>query len=314
VALLASKLAPPDPAHATVLRPRLLALLTRQVERSPLTLLSGPAGSGKTVLADSWRQSHGTASPVGWLTLDEYDDDPATFWSYVVESLSGAGVHLSEVPAMVAGEPPPGWLVPRVAADVASSPRPVVLVLDDADHITDRSIIAGLDLLVRRAGNRLRLLMCARADPLLPLHRYRVAGTLSEIRSDELSFTPEETLELLTAVGVPATAEVARALCAETQGWAVGLRLAAAPLKQGVPPEQLVTSLARDDGSVAQYLFAEVLEGQPPSVRRVLLRTSVTPELWPDLVDRLCRRRNVRRILAGLAHVRCRAASSAGCS
>ncbi len=87
------------------------------------------------------------------------------------------------------------------------------------------------------------------------------------------------------------TAEVARALCAETQGWAVGLRLAAAPLKQGVPPERLVTSLAHDDGSVAQYLFAEVLEGQPASVRRVLLRTSVTPELWPDLVDRLCGRR-----------------------
>src|SRR5688572_15738083 len=203
---------------------------------------------------------------------------------------------------MVAGEPPPGWLVTRLAADVASWARPVVLVVDDAYHITDRSIVAGLDLLVRNAGNRLRLVMCGRADPQLPLHRYRLAGTLSEIRSDELSFTPDETRELLTAMGVPVSLEVARDLCAETQGWAVGLRLAAAPLKQGVPPERLVTSLARDDGSVAQYLFAEVLEGQPASARRVLLRTSVTAELWPDLVDRLCGRRNVRRALAGLAH------------
>ena len=301
-ALLASKLVPPDPAHATVLRQRLLGELTADMQRSPLTLLSGPAGSGKTVLAASWRQTQGSGRPVGWLSLDDYDDDPATFWSYVVEALSRAGVQLSEVPALVPGESPPGRLISRLVSDVASCARDVVLVLDNAHHITDRSIIAGLDLLVRHAGNRLRLVMCARADPLLPLHRYRLAGTLSEIRSDELSFTPDETRELLTAMGVPVTVEVARALCAETQGWAVGLRLAAAPLKKGWPPERLVTSLARDDGSVAQYLFAEVLADQPASVRRVLLRVSVTPELWPDLVDRLCGRPNIRRVLAGLAH------------
>src|SRR4029453_2694846 len=111
----------------TVLRQRLLAVLTRHVQRSPLILLSGPAGSGKTVLADSWRRSQGAGRPTGWLTLDEYDDDPATFWSYVVEGLSGAGVHLTEVPAMVAGEPPPSWLVPRLAADIASCARPGAL-------------------------------------------------------------------------------------------------------------------------------------------------------------------------------------------
>src|SRR3712207_1598520 len=144
--------------------------------------------------------------------------------------------------------------------------------------------------------------VCSSYLPLLPLHRYRLAGTLSEIRGDQLAFTPDETRELLAAMGVPVTAEVAQALCAEAEGWAVGLRLAAAPLKQGVPPERLVTSLAHDDGSVAQYLFAEVLEGQPASIRRVLLRTSITPQLWPDLVDRLCGRRNTRRVLAGLAH------------
>src|SRR4051794_29752962 len=301
IALLASKLSPPDPAQATVLRPRLLALLTRDVHRSPLTLLSGPAGSGKTVLASSWLQDQDTRQPVGWLTLDDYDDDPATLWSYVVEALSAAGVQLSETPTLVAGEPPSGPLIPQLAADLASCARPVVLVLDNADHITDRSIVAGLDLLIRQAGSRLRLVLCARADPVLPLHRYRLAGTLSEIRTDQLGFTPDETRELLAAMGVPVTPAVARDLCAETQGWAVGLRLAAAPLKQGVPPERLVTSLAHDDGSVAQYLFAEVLADQPASVRRVLLRASVTSELWPDLVDRLCGRRNVRRALAELA-------------
>ena len=118
--LLASKLAPPARAHATVLRQRLLALLTREVQRSPLTLLSGPAGSGKTVLASSWQQSQGTGRPIGWLTLDEYDDDPATFWSYVSEALSGIGVHLSEASAQVPGRAPPERLSPAPPAATAS--------------------------------------------------------------------------------------------------------------------------------------------------------------------------------------------------
>jgi LuxR family maltose regulon positive regulatory protein len=128
-------------------------------------------------------------------------------------------------------------------------------------------------------------------------------GTLAEIRTEELGFTPEETQDLLSALDAPVAADTAAALSAETQGWAVGLRLAAAPLKQGVPAEELFASLARDDGSIAQYLFAEVLAGQPASVRRILLRISVTSELWPDLVDRLCGRPNVRRVLAGLVHL-----------
>jgi LuxR family maltose regulon positive regulatory protein len=283
-------------------RPRLVGLLTRELQHSPLTLLSGPAGSGKTVLAASWWKSQGMGRPVAWLTLDYLDEDPATFWNYVVKALVGAGVPLSDVTELAAGEPPPPWLVPRLASEIGSLPRPVVLIVDNADHITNREIVAGLDVLVTNAGRSLRLVLCSRADPPLPIHRYRLAGTLGEIRTDELAFTAEETRELIAAAGVPVTAEVARDLRAETEGWAVGLRLATGPLKRGVPPERLVTALAHDDGSVAQYLFAEVLEVQPASVRRDLLRTSVTAELWPDLVDRLCGHRNVRRVLAGLAH------------
>ncbi|MGY1622936.1 LuxR C-terminal-related transcriptional regulator [Geodermatophilus sp. SYSU D00965] len=284
-----------------MLRRRLVSQLSRAVQRSPLTLLSGPAGSGKTVLASTWRQTQDDGRPVAWLTLDDYDDDPATFWNYVVGAMTAAGVPCPGLPALVPGESPPTSFVPQLAAHVAALPRPVVLVVDDADHVTDRTITTGLDLLVRHGGSRLRLVLCARADPLLPLHQYRLAGTVSEIRGDELAFTPDETRDLLSAMGVPVSPEVAGALCAEAQGWAVGLRLAAAPLKQGASPEHLVTWLSRDDGSVAQYLFAEVLQRQPASVRRFLLRVSVTAECWPDLVDRLCGRPIGRRVLAGLA-------------
>src|SRR4051794_3453397 len=205
-ALLASKLTPPDAAHATLSRPRLLSVLTREVQRAPLTLLSGPAGSGKTVLATGWWQAQAAGRPLGWLNLDEYDDEPATFWRYAIEALSAAGVRSSDVPTLVAGEPPPGWLIPRLAADIAACARPVVLVLDNADHITDRSIVAGLDLLVRQAGIRLRLVLCARADPPLPLHRYRLAGALAAIRGDQLNFPPAEAPDLLAGVGGPVAA------------------------------------------------------------------------------------------------------------
>ena len=233
------------------------------------------------------------------MTLDDYDDDPVTFWGYVTEALARAGVGLVRP---VPGESLPVTFVPRLAAALMARPAPVVLIVDNADHITDRRIIAALDLLIRNAGERLRLVLCGRADPQLPLHAYRLAGCLAEIRSAELAFTARETGELLAAANVSATPEVAAALCEQTEGWAVGVRLAVAPLKQGMAPEDLLASLLNDDGGVTQYLFEEVLRDQPAAVRRFLLRVSVTDELWPDLVERLAGRINGRRILAELAH------------
>jgi LuxR family maltose regulon positive regulatory protein len=300
-AALSGKLIPPELANATVPRSRLLTLLTHAVQRSPLTLLSGPAGSGKTTLATTWQRSQPAGSTVGWLTLDEYDDDPATFWTYVIEALAAAGVDMTGLARPVTGEILPPSVIPLLAMQVFAHSRPVVLVIDQADHLSTRSILAGLDLLLRNSGHRLHLVMCGRADPALPLHQYRLGGTISEIRAAQLAFTPEETRELFRAGGVPISPEVARGLCEQAEGWAVGLRLAVAPLKQGVDPGQLVTSLAHDDGSVAQYLFAEVLQDRPASLRRFLMRISVTAELEPELLSRLSGRPHSERILAGLA-------------
>jgi len=296
IAVLAAKLAPPPLGHAPVDRPRLFEVLQREVQRTPVTLLSGPAGSGKTVLAATWmRRAEGR--PVAWLTLDDGDDDPAVFMSYLAGALSGAGVDVSGPSA--AGDR--AGFFGRLTVALLEQPRPVCLILDNADHLIDPRVLEGLDLLVRHAGRRLRLILCARADPQLPLHQYRVAGTMSEIRSDQLAFTPEETRELLRHLGAPVPAAVGEALCERTEGWAVGVRLAAAPLKAGMDPEELIASLAQDDGSVAQYLFEEVLKNQPAPVRRFLLQISVTAELWPELVDRLSGHRTGRRMLASLA-------------
>ena len=118
VALLTGKLIPPDVAPATVLRPRLVALITRAAQHSALTLLSGPAGSGKTTLAASWLRAQPAGAPIGWVTLDAYDDDPATFWTYVLAALAGAGVDVSGVARPVPGEPLPPSVLPGLAMAV----------------------------------------------------------------------------------------------------------------------------------------------------------------------------------------------------
>ncbi|MGY1753497.1 LuxR C-terminal-related transcriptional regulator [Blastococcus sp. SYSU D01042] len=299
--LLAGKFSPASLGRPTSHRPRLLAALSRAVVDAPLTLISGCAGAGKTTLAADWRNGRSAGRRVGWLTLDAYDDDPATFWSYAVEALARTGAELAGVGRPVPGQSLPPSFVPRLAAALMAEPRPVVLVVDNADHLADRQITGAIDLLVRNAGERLRLVLCARSDPQLPLHSYRLAGTLAEIRSADLAFTAEETLDLLTAAGVAVEPATAATLCALTEGWAVGLRLAVAPLRQGTTPEALVAALVEDEGSVAQYLVEEVLRDQPAGVRRFLLRISVTDELWPDLVDRLGGRPHGRRVLASLA-------------
>ncbi|WP_457003155.1 LuxR C-terminal-related transcriptional regulator [Geodermatophilus sp. SYSU D00814] len=297
-AVLPAKLSPPLLGFAPLSRPRLLRALSHGVSAGPVTLVAGPAGSGKTVLAASWVQAN-RGLPVAWLSLDPADDSPPTFRAALLAALDRAGVDLpggAGLPAPGA----PGWPVPLAAA-LASRRRQVVLVVDDADALTSRALTGALDLLVRHAGARLRLVLCARADPLLPLHRYRLDDRLTEIRTDQLAFTAEETGGLLASLGTPVPAGVAAALQRETEGWATALRLTAAPLARGVDPARLLTALTTEDGGVAQYLTAEVLDHQPAAVRRFLLRVSATRELWPGLVDALAGRPGGGRVLASLA-------------
>lgn len=293
--VLESKLAPPWLGFPPVPRTRLLDLLSHGVATTPVTLISGPAGAGKTVLAASWLHAQADGVPVAWLTLEESDDAPGDFWVHVAAALRRVGVELPAPAGSGAVD------IARLAAALLARSAPVVLILDNADCLTRRDLLDTLDRLVRYGGARLRLVLCARSDPLLPLHRYRLAESLTEIRADRLAFTAEETGALLAALGAPVSAEVAAALCTATEGWAVALRLAAAPLRRGTPPARLLAALAADDGSVAQYLSAEVLARQPWAVRRFLLRISVTDQLWPDLVERLTSRPDSRRVLSSLA-------------
>jgi LuxR family maltose regulon positive regulatory protein len=164
---------------------------------------------------------------------------------------------------------------------------PVALVVDTAERLTDRRTTDELELLLREADGHLRLIRCADADPLLPLDAYRRAGTLSEIRGGGLTFTPEETRQLLATLAAKVSPRQASTLQRETERWAVALRLTAAILQAGADAGELADALADDDGSPVQYLVAWMLDEQPPELRRLLLRLIALRVLHPDLVDQL---------------------------
>jgi LuxR family maltose regulon positive regulatory protein len=253
--------------------------------RGPLTLVTAPAGTGKTVLVSSWVSRLDTTSTVVWLSLDEATTGPGTFWYLVVTGLARQGVDVPHVvsPGPDAGDPS---FTSSIAEQVLAHHEPVVLVLD-CDGLLASDTAARLDSLIRRSAGRLRVVLLTREDPLLPLHRYRLAGTLLEVRMVDLAFTPDEARQMLTGMGVDLSAGAMDAMIRRTQGWAAGLRMAAMSLAHREDGEAAAWKLAGDSGTVAEYLLAEVLDTQPKALRQLLLDTSVVDVLRPGLAAAL---------------------------
>jgi LuxR family transcriptional regulator, maltose regulon positive regulatory protein len=298
--LLASKLTVPEALPFSVDRSRLIDQLSHAV-RNPMTVVTGPPGSGKTQLAASWVASGAAPGPVIWISLDDGDNDSAVFWPYLVEGLHRNGIALSppiaEAARNAAFDRP---MLARLAADLAAGQQPVVLVLDSASVLADRKLAEELDALLRHADQHLRLVLVGRWDPPLPLYRYRLNGTLSEIRADDLAFTADETAGLLAGHAVELPEWAVAALVERTEGWAVGLRLFALAMAGRADAEELVATIAGDDANIAEYFLGEVLAAQPPEIRDFLLRTSIVDDFTPELAEALTEQGNARHIIAVL--------------
>jgi LuxR family maltose regulon positive regulatory protein len=289
-ALLASKLTPPRTSLRQVSRPRLLDLLHAGTQQL-LTLVSAPAGAGKTTLLASWSSSRQPPGPVAWLSLDTGDNEAARFWAYVLAALcqSDAVPGDSALRGLSAQPGSDEHFLSQLVGGLAELPTPVVLVLDDLHDITDATVLAGLEFLLRHGPPQLRLVLATRVDPPLPLQRLLVNGRLVQVRAADLAFTVAEVAELLAACdNQPQLSEDDLTLLqARTEGWAAGLRLAALSLESQPDPHRFMTEFAGDDKSIADYLTGEVLNRQPEELRRFLLRTCIVDELDGDLADTL---------------------------
>jgi LuxR family maltose regulon positive regulatory protein len=279
-------------------RPRLQQLLTAAAT-GPLTLISAPAGSGKTVLASSWVRAGVAPGPVGWISLDEEDDLPGNFWTYVLTALWRAGADLTGVGMPEDAERIDHSLVVRLSARLSERSAPLVLVLDNAETITQQKICDDLDFLVRHAAGRLRLVLVTRVDPGLPLPQYRLEGGLAEIRFSDLAFPPDEARQLLSARRPELSEAAVQAFSYRTRGWAAGLRLA--DVADGEPGAEDHDPAVVAASDIALYFRTEVLEAQPAEVRDFLLATSVVRVLVPGLATHLSGLREAEATLRVLA-------------
>jgi LuxR family maltose regulon positive regulatory protein len=281
------------PLH--VLRQRLITRLDRAEACALILVCAGP-GAGKTVLLADWARR--CPAPVTWLALTREDDDPPRFWRQFLESAQAAGQEF----------PPVAWtsghtveLLDSVYGRSAPGQPRLTVVLDDAHVLTDPGILDGLDRLVARWSHRVQLVLAARSDPLLPLHRYRLAGQSCEIRAVDLAMTTTETRALLRAHDVDLADDDLALLVDRTEGWSAGVRLAALRM-QGTPaPAEFVALFAMDQGSIGEYLTQEVLARQPDDVARLLIETSFLDEVSGPLADAITGLPDCGAVLATLA-------------
>ncbi len=300
---MVAKLSPPGMPATFVPRQRLLDLTSAAV-RGPLTVVTAPAGSGKSVLLASWATGGHAPGPVVWITLDAGDDQPGTFWSYVLAGLDRAGHPLPGAEAPARADAVDDSFLIRLAAHLYEQAEPVVLVLDEADVLgTPGPVPAGLDFLLRHARPQLRLVVASRGEPALSLHRDRLAGSMAEIRLDELAFSTPEAAALLAAHGVTLSGATLDTLVERTRGWPASLRLAALSLQHSASDqaEQVAAALAGDRGALADYFLSEVLRWQPADLQDFLLRTSVADHLPPGLAEELSGRPDATWTLEALA-------------
>ena len=286
--LVETKLYLPMPRRRLVTRPRLSGRLSRGSD-ARLILISAPAGFGKTTLLTAWLAAMDTETrSVAWLSLDESDRQPATFWTYVITALQTAvpGIGADTLTLLQSAQPPIETILAAVLNELAATPNAIDLVLDDYHLVDGPDLRAGMVFLLEHLPPHVHLVISSRADPLLPLARLRARGELVEVRAADLRFTPEEVAAYLNdVIGLDLTAQDIDALEGRTEGWIAALQLAALSMQGRTDIGAFIAGFAGDDRYIVDYLVEEVLQRQTQQVRTFLLRTCLLDRLNGALCD-----------------------------
>jgi LuxR family maltose regulon positive regulatory protein len=301
--LLTTKLYIPPVRSELVSRPRLIEQLNAGVDRK-LTLVSAAAGFGKTTLVAEWLNR--VERPCTWLSLDKGDNDPVQFVTYLIAALQNVEEGIGQAAQSLLGAPqlpPIESLVTLLINDIAATPQPFVLVLDDYDAIQTESIHLAVEFLIEHQPPQVQLVLVTRQDPPLPLPRLRVRRQVVEICEEDLRFTADEAGDFLNqALGLVLDPQIIDALEARTEGWIAGLQLAALSV-QGRPAERIAEFVELFSGShrhVIDYLAEEVLAQQSDEIRDFLCQTSILDRLTAPLCDVVTGRSDSKELLRHL--------------
>ncbi|EFO79642.1 TPR repeat-containing transcriptional regulator LuxR [Oscillochloris trichoides DG-6] len=302
--LLNTKFCPPARPPTMIERVRLHDLLNAGL-RGAATLVSAPAGYGKSVLISGWLSGpHAPNLPVAWLALEEADDEPGRFLRYLVAALrQHDATFCNDLFAALQAQqlPPDAVLLTTLINALLELPSPRILVLDDVQHLQDQRILSILAALLSQHPINLHLILITREDPPLPLARLRAHGLLGEVRAADLRFSLAESRAFLqTTLGLDlGDAEVVR-LNERTEGWPVGLQLAGLSLQGHADPRAFVESLSGTHRFILAYLTEEALKTQPAEVQEFLLLTSILQQLSGDLCAVLTGRHDSAALLERL--------------
>jgi len=309
--ILVTKLFIPATRPELVHRPSLIKRLNDGLNRK-LTLISAPAGFGKTTLVSEWVDTLRLDAPeekqienkIAWLSLDERDEDPTRFLVYLIAALRTIDENIAKgvLSALQSAQPPPTEMtLTTLINEIAAIPDLIMLVLDDYHLIEAQPVHEALTFLLENQPPHLHLVITTREDPPLPLARLRVRGQLTELRAADLRFTSSEAAEFLNQVmGLDLTAEDITVLETRTEGWIAGLQLAAISIRGREDAASLIKSFTGSHRLVLDYLIEEVLSQQPESVQSFLLQTAILNRLTGSLCNALTGQGNGQATLEAL--------------
>jgi LuxR family maltose regulon positive regulatory protein len=291
----------PDPAAPRLIqRGELLASLDRAVA-AKVTLISAPAGGGKTSLLRAWADGPGQSYRLAVVQVQRDQQDSQQFWLAVLSAIrQAAGTPGEDEQLAATPEFNQTAIADRVRSELAGHRDRTFLIIDDLHELTSPEALTQLTRLLEQLPPHAHAILATRRDLPLRLHKLRLAGDLAEIRAADLRFTERETHQFLVASGIALSAAGAAKLYQRTEGWAAGLRLAAISLASSPDPERFVAEFSGSSRTVAEYLLAEMLECQPAEVQQLLLRTSLLDRVNGELADLLTGHPGSERILLDL--------------